>query len=104
MSELNVWILSSSKDHEGGHVDSVFAERELAADRFMELAKGLNDRFGLGLDVPVSGGDGSLYIHSGCDWVSLDPHDLMGQFAIEPLRDRSAAHSDTRPLNSEKEN
>lgn len=104
MSGLKVWILSSSKDHEGGHIDSVFAERELAADRFMDLAKGLNDRFGLGLDVPVSGGDGSLYIHSGCDWVSLDPHDLVSQLAIEPLRDRSASDADARLLDGEREN
>lgn len=80
---MKVWVLTAGEDHEGGHVDSVYAERDLAAGRFMEMAKELSERFGRGLDLPVSAGDGSLYIHSGCDWVSLDPHDLIEQNAIE---------------------
>lgn len=79
---MKVWVLTAGEDHGGGHVDSVYAERELAAGRFMEMAKELSERFRLGLDVPVSAGDGSLYIHSGCDWVSLDPHDVVEQQAI----------------------
>jgi hypothetical protein len=79
---MRVWILTTGEDHEGGEVDSVYAERDLAAGRFMEMAEDLAKRFGRGLDVPVSAGDGSLYIHSGCDWVSLDPHDLIEQRAI----------------------
>ena len=80
---MKVWVLTEGEDHEGGHVDSVYAERELAAGRFMEMAQALAERFGQGLDVPVSAGDGSLYIHSGCDWVSLDPHDVIEQRSIE---------------------
>lgn len=80
---MKVWILTEGEDHEGGHVDSVYAERELAAGRFMEMAEDLAKRFGRGLDTPVSYDDGSLYIHSGCDWVRLDPHDLIEQKAIE---------------------
>lgn len=79
---MKVWVLTEGEDHEGGHVDSVYAERELAAGRFMEMAKDLSERFGQGLDMPISSGDGSLYIHSGCDWVSLEPFDLIEQKAI----------------------
>ena len=80
---MKVWILTAGEDHEGGQVDSVYAERDLAAGRFMEMAKELAERFGRGLDEPMASIDGSLYIHSGCDWVSLDPHELIGQLAIE---------------------
>jgi hypothetical protein len=80
---MKVWILTAGEDHEGGQVDSVYADRDLAAGRFMEMAKELSERFGRGLDQPMVSDDGSLYIHSGCDWVSLDPHDLIEQNAIE---------------------
>jgi len=80
---MKVWILTAGEDHVGGEVDSVYAERDLAAGRFMEMAKELSERFGRGLDIPIGAGDGSLYIHSGCDWVKLDSHDLIEQNAIE---------------------
>lgn len=80
---MKVWILTAGEDHVGGQVDSVYAERDLAAGRFMEMAKELSERFRKGLDSPMESIDGSLYIHSGCDWVSLDPHDLIEQNAIE---------------------
>lgn len=80
---MKVWILTAGEDHVGGQVDSVYAERDLAAGRFMEMAKDLSERFRKGLDQPMVSDDGSLYIHSGCDWVSLDPHDLIEQKAIE---------------------
>lgn len=80
---MKVWILTAGEDHVGGQVDSVYAERDLAADRFMEMAKELSERFRKGLDAPIKSIDGSLYLHSGCDWVSLDPHELIVQKSIE---------------------
>lgn len=80
---MKVWVLTEGEDHEGGQVDSVYAERDLAAGRFMEMAKELSERFRAGLDKPMVSDDGSLYIHSGCDWVSLDPHELVEQKSIE---------------------
>lgn len=79
---MQVWILTAGEDHVGGQVDSVYAERDLAAGRFMEMAKELSERFRKGLDTPMASDNGYLFLHSGCDWVSLDPHELVGQLAI----------------------
>ena len=78
---MQVWILMEGEFGEGGSVEGVFASRELGHGAFAKLAAELHDRFGI-RDAEV-GEDGSLQLEGGCDWITLKPHDVTGQFEIE---------------------
>ncbi|MBZ3908243.1 MULTISPECIES: hypothetical protein [Streptomyces] len=70
--EPSVWILESGEDNEGGSIKGVYTDRNLAADDFLDLVRDLT-RYSR-LDVDQSGEDpatGDLYVHGGCDWISL---------------------------------
>lgn len=78
-----VWILEAGEDSEGGRVLGVYQDKDLAFSDFYTEATALHTRFGSGIDKATQDEDGSLYIHSGCDWVTLTPHDVVQRPAIE---------------------
>ncbi|KFG71500.1 hypothetical protein [Streptomyces mutabilis] len=66
--EPSVCLLESGEDYGGGSIKGVYTDRNLAADDFLDLVRGLARRNSL--DVDRSGGDPAtcnLYVHGGCD-------------------------------------
>jgi hypothetical protein len=76
MSE--VWILQRGEDHEGGFIIGVYESKEAAFADFAADAHSLHERFNRGLDAAEQQADGTLYLHSGCDWLTLSPHAVIG--------------------------
>lgn len=71
-----VWVLSTGEDHEGGEVLGVYASKEAAKGPFVEAAQ----RIPFDLDQAWQDEEsGAVHAHGGCDWVSLEPHPLIGQ-------------------------
>ncbi|GGS96435.1 hypothetical protein [Streptomyces violaceus] len=68
-----VWILSSGEDHEGGHILGVYASKEAAKGPFVQAAASIP----FDLDAAWQDDDGSVNVHGGCDWVSLEPHTVI---------------------------
>lgn len=76
MSE--VWIMETGEDHEGGRILGVYADKGLAFADFAREAGDLNGRFGgMSIDQADQREDGSLYLHAGCDWLTLAPHPVI---------------------------
>lgn len=73
---MQVWIITSGEDYEGGGVDGVYATRDAAAADFIAAAGDLNGRFSTTIDDADVHGDGSVYLHNGCDWLRLDLWDV----------------------------
>ncbi|MEU3282887.1 hypothetical protein [Streptomyces antibioticus] len=70
-----VWVLATGEDHEGGEVLGVYASKEAAKGPFVEAAK----RIPFDLDRAWQDEEsGAVHAHGGCDWVSLEPHPLIG--------------------------
>jgi hypothetical protein len=74
-----VWVLSQGEDHEGGTVLGVFANKEIAKGPFMEAAQNIP----FDLDGAWQDETGAVRAHGGCDWVSLEPHQVITQAAID---------------------
>ena len=73
-----VWIMEMGEDHEGGRVLGVYGSKDAAFADFATHAADLNGRFaGRGIDAADQGDDGRLYLHAGCDWLSLTPHAVI---------------------------
>lgn len=68
-----VWVLSSGEDHEGGAVLGVYASKEAARGPFITAAH----RIPFDLDNAWQDQDGAVHAHGGCDWVSLEPHQVI---------------------------
>jgi hypothetical protein len=71
-----VWILSKGEDDEGGTVLGVYASKETAKGPFVEAARTIP------FDLDRAWQDeesGAVHAHGGCDWVSLEPHPLIGR-------------------------
>nr|WP_012840478.1 hypothetical protein [Streptomyces sp. W9]ACX85593.1 pCQ3_92 [Streptomyces sp. W9] len=75
-----VWLLMQGEDHEGGSVLGAFSHREAARGAFITAARQLP----FGIEDAQENEDGGLYLHGGCDWLSLTPHVLQQAEAIEP--------------------
>ena len=75
MSE--VWILEEGEDYEGGRVLGVYGTKEAAFADFAAQAASLHGRFSMGIDQAEQSADGSLRLHSGCDWLTLTPHAII---------------------------
>jgi hypothetical protein len=66
---------STGEDSEGGDVLGVYATKEAAKGPFVEAAR----RIPFDLDNAwQDNGTGAVHAHGGCDWVSLEPHPLIG--------------------------
>lgn len=90
-SDMQVWIMEAGEIGEGGRIVGVYAEKDLAHGDFKREAMDLNDRFtGEPLDAVEHGEDGSLYLHAGCDYLSLVPHAVVTT-ASAPAGSGSAA-------------
>lgn len=74
-----VWVLSQGEDHEGGTVLGVYASKEAAKGPFSEAARSIP----FDLDAAWQDEDGAVHAHGGCDWVSLEPHMVISQLAVE---------------------
>ncbi|WP_109000838.1 hypothetical protein [Streptomyces rishiriensis] len=74
-----VWVLSTGEDHEGGTVLGVYASKEAAKGPFSEAARSIP----FDLDAAWQDEDGAVHAHGGCDWVSLEPHMVTSQLAVE---------------------
>lgn len=73
-----VWVLSRGEDHEGGDVLGVFASKDAAKGPFAEAARSIP----FDLDQAWQDQDGAVHAHGGCDWVSLEPHQLVTQIQL----------------------
>lgn len=72
---MQVWILMKGEDHEGGDVYGVFATKEDAKGPFVEAAQSIPFVID---EAWQDDEDGSVHVHGGCDWVSLEPHAVVG--------------------------
>lgn len=74
-----VWILETGEDSEGGRILGVYGSKDAAFADFATEAADLHGRFaGRGIDeADQRQEDGSLYLHAGCDWLSLTPHEVI---------------------------
>ncbi|HEY5834912.1 hypothetical protein [Streptomyces sp.] len=68
-----VWILSSGEDYEGGTVLGVYATKDAAKGAFVQAARGIP----FAVDKAWQDQDGAVHARGGCDWVSLEPHQLI---------------------------
>jgi hypothetical protein len=76
-----VWILRSGEDHEGGGVLGVYATKDAAKSAFVEAAQSI----AFDLDAVWQDEDiGAVHAHGGCDWVSLEPHEVIGLPQLTP--------------------
>ena len=70
-----VWVLAQGEDHEGGTVLGVYTSKEAAKGPFVEAAH----RIPFDLDNAWQDEQsGAVHAHGGCDWISLEPHPLIG--------------------------
>jgi hypothetical protein len=70
-----VWILSHGEHHEGGQIDGVYTDRDLARGDFATKATEMSRAFGI--DDARQNPDGSVHLDMGCDWLALEPHPLI---------------------------
>jgi hypothetical protein len=68
-----VWILSKGEFGEGGEVIAVFADRDLARGQFTHEATNM----AFAIDDARQNEDGSIHLEAGCDWLALEPHQLI---------------------------
>lgn len=74
---MQVWILSKGEFNEGGRILGVYADKELAFADFTTAAREIHDAFTVaGTDQDD---DGGVHLHGGCDWLSLEPYDVLAQ-------------------------
>lgn len=74
-----VWVLSSGEDHEGGEVLGVYATKQAAKGPFAQAARSIP------FDLDAAWQDeetGAVHAHGGCDWVSLEPHQVITRTQI----------------------
>ena len=80
---MKVWIIETGEDCEGGQIVGVYATRDLAKAEFLDEAGSLCERFGEpGFDQALEDGEGSIYLHSGCVWLTLSNYEVKTQEAI----------------------
>lgn len=84
---MTVWILMQGEMHEGGSVEGVYATRELGHGAFTLIAERIFNSFGI--DDASQAPDGSLHLSGGCDWLSLEPHEVTTLLEI-PARTETA--------------
>jgi hypothetical protein len=73
-----VWTLEEGEDSEGGRILGVYGSKDAAFADFATAAASLHERFtGRGIDEAVRDEDGTLYLHAGCDWLSLVPREVI---------------------------
>lgn len=85
-----VWIMMKGEDYEGGHIVGVYLDKELAKEDFYREGESIvrfADRIRESwnqetLDVSQSE-NGALYLHGGCDWLSLNPHNVKARNSVE---------------------
>ena len=83
-SFAQVWIIEMGEDHEGSMILGVYATRELARGDFLKYAQNLGERFGGdGFDRAESEANGSIYLHNGCDNLTLRPYGMLTQAELE---------------------
>ncbi|WP_205718533.1 hypothetical protein [Actinomadura sp. WMMA1423] len=73
---MQVWILARGEDSEGEQVLGVYASRDAARADFEREALVVDRAFTI--DRAFNTEDGSVYIHGGCDWVTLTPWTVQG--------------------------
>lgn len=76
-----VWILSKGHRDEGGDIIRVFADKQLARDKFIHEAKGIEQDFGIA-DI-CEDEDGAVHLEGGCDWLSLEPHTVTTALELD---------------------
>lgn len=77
---MKIWILMKGEDHEGGFVHGVYLDKDYARADFEKLAKQISRTFRI--DEAFVADDGSINVHAGCDWLTLEPHDVQGPLAL----------------------
>jgi hypothetical protein len=70
-----VWVLTSGETNEGGTIHGIYADPEPARNDFATRAASLT----FGIDVAEQTDNGALHLTAGCDWLSLEPHEVRTQ-------------------------
>lgn len=76
-----VWILSHGEMHEGGNIDGIYLDRDLARGDFITKATEMTRVFDL--DDAQQDADGSIRLAMGCDWLALEPHTVVTRPQID---------------------
>lgn len=76
---MQVWTLMKGEMHEGGSIIGIYADRDLARGQFATEAQNMH----FGIDGARQDDDGSIHLEAGCDWLSLEPHDVINRAEID---------------------
>jgi hypothetical protein len=80
---LTVWIMESGEMSEGGSIDGVYLDRELARGDFISIATAMCERFGeRAPDLAEMSGGGRLRVEVRCDWLTLTAYPVTTAAAI----------------------
>lgn len=74
-----VWILSTGECNEGGRVLGVYADKELAKGQFLQEAQNMH----FAIDDAKQDENGAIHLYAGCDFLSLEPHQLIARNEIQ---------------------
>lgn len=87
---MQIWAIEEGEDYEGGRIVGLYFQKEDARADFIAKAESLNSRFGgKGIDEANQGEDGGLYLHAGCDWLTLTPMEVKGD-AMQAIAEQKA--------------
>lgn len=81
---MKVWILMKGEDEQGGFVHGVYLDKDYARRDFEKLAREIDEQ--IRVDDAYVADDGSINVHGGCDWLTLEPHDVQGPLALPERR------------------
>lgn len=78
---MQVWVMERGEKYEGGRVVGIYATRDMARADVLDGMKDLA-RFRDAAGRAEVEADGSLYMESGCDWLTLTPYEVQGQLEL----------------------
>jgi hypothetical protein len=81
---MQVWVLSKGQIQEGGNVLGIYADKDTALGPFIKAANEIHDMFEI--DDAHQAVDGSVHLTGGCDWLSLEPHEVISHVQIATTR------------------
>lgn len=75
-----VWVLMQGERSEGGDVLGVFATRDAAKGKFLSALASLPFEVN---HIWRDGDTDAAHVEAGCDWLSLEPHEVRSQSELE---------------------
>lgn len=85
-----VWVMTKGEIGDGGNVLGVYTTKDAAFGDFMAAAQDMS----FALEDVHGDENGAVHVHAGCDFLSLEPHDLRSASAPLPAADDIARRDD----------